>query len=200
MPESATPEGEELSGVGCWDAAAGRSPDCAARRACARKRLACAKAEVRWLGCDGPRWRGAALPESAADARRWEWGIGWSTGGGGLRSKASVGTKREMEVWGCLTARALFAALPESVPQVRMKRWDEVCASRGRRRSGWCAYARKAPGGGLWGKGEGITLRCTGTAPVQQRPGAVCLRSKALPRAAALIVYEFKRTQRLVSG
>lgn len=49
-------------------------------------------------------------------------------------------------------------------------------------------------------KGEGITLRCTGTAPVQQRPGPVCLRSKALPRAAALIVYEFKRTQRLVSG
>lgn len=49
-------------------------------------------------------------------------GIGWSAGGGGLRSKASVGTKREMEVWGCLTARALFAALPESVPQVRMKK------------------------------------------------------------------------------
>lgn len=108
-------------------------------------------------------------------------GIGWSTGGGGLRSKASVGTKREMEVRGCLTARALFAALPESVPQVRMKRWDEVCASRGRRRSGWCAYARKAPDGGLWGKGgrDNSALHRDGARAAKARSGLLTLESVA---------------------
>ncbi len=70
-----------------------------------------------------------------------------------MRSKASVCTKREMEVWGCLTARALFAALPESVPQVRMKKvGGGLCFAREAQE--WLVCLRsKGPWRGPVGKG-----------------------------------------------